>query len=992
MDPAQITERRVKIALEALRKGGDLRPSELLELRAIQHRLAAEGRSSTEANRQWALGQLLAGLVRERLAAARGGALQAVALDRLPPEQEAARLAEDFAAGQPDREAWSCLYHRYTALRTWKVANIATIGQPGIAHATRQVNRRSQRGLTLLTQILREREQAAEAELPDARPAASEAPRHNLPHRRSSFVGRGAAVAELRRLVLTSGFVTLTGPGGVGKTRLAEVVAEGLVDHHPDGVWWIELSEIAEEAALAPAIARVLAIPEQPGRPMEEQLVEALTGRRMLLILDNCEHRIEACRALAGMLLPRCRGLALLATSREPLHLAGERIWEVPALALPPTEIAPSPEALADFEAVRLFVERAEAANRGFRLGAANAAAVLELCRRLQGMPLAIELAAARTRALPVELILAQLADPLPLLTRGPPGVPERQRSLRAAIAWSHALLTETEKQLFARLAVFRGGWTREAAAAICAGGLVRAEDIPDLLYSLTDKSLAVADLHEGALRMRYLETIRHFALEQLESSGAQAATAERHALHFRDLAERAEPELTGAEQRAWLRRLHEEQANLWVALAWCERHEALEDGLRMGGALWRFWYMHGDLVEGRDRLERLLLAVEGSTAALVDSAILAKALHAAGTLATSQADYAEAEAWLSAALRIREALEDTLGTAATSNNLGNLAYLRGDYDRAAVWYRDSLSSARAIGNLRMTTALLSNLADLAFIQSDYTEARSLQEACLQVAAELGDRSTIAACHHRLGSLDHMSHNFASAEVQYREALGLSIDLGDLPNEAQVLDNMGRLAHDRGDLDAARAAFEASLQRYRQTGDQWGACLVLVNLGMTELDLGAFEAAAERFQESMVAARRAENRFAEADALHGLGLIALRQGDLRLARQRMIEAMDLGRGVAARNILARWLDGFIELALAEENRECALVLDVACRALRQSLGIARMAGRIEGLLAEAWSTVPLAERCFLERRGASLTLDEALDLASEWPSSAAIAV
>lgn len=1008
MDPAQITDRRVKLALEALRKGEDLSPSELLDLRVLHQRLEAEQRPPTEANRQWALRRLLAGLVRDRLVLARGGqggvaqndaspkaaaapqpADDRAPFDRLSPEQVGARLAEDFAAGEPDREAWSCLYHRYTALEPWKVAEIARVGQPGITHAARQVNRRSQRGLSLLTEVLRGLEEAALAALPPGAPApARSAPRHNLPRRLSSFVGRGEAVGALRRLVLRSGFVTLTGPGGVGKTRLAEAVAEGLVEHYPDGVWWVEVAELSEDAALAPAIARVLEIPEQTARPMLELLGESLAERRLLLVLDNCEHLVAACRELAETLLARCPGLALLATSREPLHREGERIWEVPPLGFPAEEAEALPEALADFEAIRLFVERAEAANRAFRLSEANAASVAALCRALQGMPLAIELAAARTRALPVELILAQLADPLPLLTRGPPEAPERQRTLRAAIAWSHALLTEAEKQLFARLAVFRGGWTQDAAAAVCAGGLVRAEDLPALLYDLADKSLVVADIRDEKLRMRFLDTIRAFALEQLEAGGEQVAVSESHGAYFRDLAERAEPELTGAEQVAWLRRLDEEQANLWAALGWYERRGAVEDGLRMGGALWRFWYRHGDIVEGRGRLKRLLERANEQGRELT----MAKALHAAGTLATYQSDFEAAERWLAEARQIRRALAEPILLAETITNLGNLAYLRGDYPHAQSQYIDSLTIARAEGAHKLMTTLLSNLSDLAFMRSDYAEARVLQEESLQVAIRLGDISTIAACHHRLGTLAHMQQDFVAAETHYREGLDLALRLGDEPSEAQIRKDLGHLALDSGDSETAKAAFEACVRLDRRLGDQWGLCQALNGLGRAELDGGDLDRASDLLHEALDVARMAENHAAASDALHDLGLLAWRQGDRLSARQHMTDALDKGQRVGTAHILLRWIEGIVELDLADGHRQRALLLDAACRAQRQRLGASRRPSPQARQLAEAWNTVPLPEQTDLERRGAAIALSEAVSLAIQWSSEASVAV
>ena len=391
----------------------------------------------------------------------------------------------------------------------------------------------------------------------------------NMPQPQTSFVGRERALAEVRRLLGDTRLLTLTGAGGVGKSRLALEVARAVRPAHPDGVWLVELAALTDPAAVPHAVARALALREEPDRPLTETMVAALATRRLVLVLDNCEYVLDACAPLVDALLRGCAGLRVLATSRERLHLSAEQEYPVPPLAVPALRRSLPPEYLGAIEAVHLFVDRAQAVRPDFRLTEVNADAVASICRRLDGLPLALELAAARVRLFPPTELLARLERRLPLLTGGPRDVPARQRTLRDTIAWSHALLTHAEQRLFRRLAVFAGGCTAGAADAVCATGDL---DVLAALDSLVGKNLVQQEEQPGGdARFAMMETIREFALDHLATSGEEPELRRRHATHFLALVEASGAVLVGTAQDR--QRLAAEEDNIRAALHWLVQH-----------------------------------------------------------------------------------------------------------------------------------------------------------------------------------------------------------------------------------------------------------------------------------------------------------------------------------------------------------------------------------------------------------------------------------
>jgi non-specific serine/threonine protein kinase len=598
-------------------------------------------------------------------------------------------------------------------------------------------------------------------------------PENNLPLVLSSFVGREKELAEVERL-LAGGtrLLTLTGPGGCGKTRLALEAAREASGGFEDGAWWVGLAPLSEPDLVPRAVASALGVREVPGRSLEEVLVEHLKARSTLLVLDNCEHLIGACAALADALLPSCPSLRILATSREALGIAGERAWLVPSLTLPddPQRLPPVEE-LSRYEAVRLFVERAEAVS-GFALTEHNASAVARVCRRLDGIPLAIELAAARAKVLSVEQIADRLDGSFQLLTGGSRVALPRQRTLRATIGWSHELLSEEERALFRRLSVFADGFALGAAEAVCPGEDLEEDEVLDLLSRLVDKSLVLARERGGEMRYRLLETVRHYGREKLEAAGEAEEVRRRHALFFLELAEEAEPAMLGPRQDAWMGRLEREHDNLRAALGRLREEGAVERGLRLAGALGRFWWFRGYFTEGRAWLEELLELAEASGR----TAVRAKALHALGVLIHRSADYAAGDQEL-ARSRLEESIEiyrelgDGPGAAVVLWNLGRLSNEAGDLETARSSLEEGLELERRSGNERGIAQTRSSLGFTALLQGAHGPARAHLEESLRVLRRLGSTEDITRCLLFLGHLACDRGDYAAARARFAEMM-----------------------------------------------------------------------------------------------------------------------------------------------------------------------------------------------------------------------------
>ena len=620
-----------------------------------------------------------------------------------------------------------------------------------------------------------------------ARPSQhTESPTNNLPNQITSFIGRERELAEVKQLLVQNRLVTLIGAGGIGKTRLGLQVAADSLERFPNGVWLVELASLSDPGLVPKTAATALGLKEQPGRPISQTLIEHLKDKVLMLLLDNCEHLLDGCASLVDTLVRQCPHITILATSREALRTDGEQAYRVPSLSLPDPKQAHTPVSIAPFEAVQLFTERALLARADFEVTNQNAPTLASICYRLDGIPLAIELAAARVRSLSVEEINRRLDERFRLLTGGSRTALPRQQTLRSLIDWSYDLLNDSEKRLLQRLAVFAGGWTLDAAEHVCAGEGVEERGVLDLLTSVADKSLVLAEQNDGDYRYRLLETVRQYAQDKLLESGVDQAVRTRHHDYYLALAEEAEPKLLGAEQIEWLQHLEVEHENLRAALNWSLVPARSEGGLRLCGALLVFWVTRGHLSEGRAWCARVDEKAEGKER----TAERAKMLNAAGHLAQLQGDYPAARARHEESLAIRRQLGDQRGVAFSLNNLANVSNEQADYDLARSLYEESLAIRRQLGDRRGIAISLGNLGLVARAQGDLLSARALHEESLAIMRELEHPVGIAGSLCYLGMVVTEQGDYAAARVLYKESLLIFRQLGDIVGTAWALEGL----------------------------------------------------------------------------------------------------------------------------------------------------------------------------------------------------------
>lgn len=671
-----------------------------------------------------------------------------------------------------------------------------------------------------------------------------------LPRPLTSFIGRRQDISALRQILASTRLLTLIGVGGCGKTRLAREVATASRDVYADGVWWADLAPLSDPAFISHALATACQADEKPGEGLEDTIVARLATTNSLLILDNCEHLIEACAQVAQTLLSACPALTILATSRETLNISGETVYAVPSLMLPDDH--DSFDAITQSEAVQLFIERARSVAPGFMLTQATAAATATICRRLDGLPLAIELAASRVRMLSPDAIAERLTSAISLLTGGSRTALPRHQTLRATLDWSYALLPEPEALLFQRLAVFTGGFTLEAAEAV--GGGDAEMDVLTLLGYLIDKSLVAVqripsahDSQGGQDERRYhlLEVLRQYGVEKLTASGELEHTRRRHYNYFRHLVEPAEPELEGPAQLQWLNLLEQEHDNIRAALQWSIEQTRDDSAARLASHIWRFWLVRGYLSEGRSWLRQALELVpersltrarallvlsilsyhhEGYRAAiaLVEEALalyrdlgdtkgLATAILNVGILALGNGDYAQAIAYFEESLPLCAQVNYTHGAALSLSSMGKAALNLGQYERAQALGIESIAMARASGDSRNIAGSLTDLGVTLFMRGEHAQALPYFEESLAIRRLHGDKGGAAHTLLYLGRVALAQGQPAAAHAHFQESLALRLAIGDLEGQAAALEGLGALAAHAGDGATAAHCFGAAV-------------------------------------------------------------------------------------------------------------------------------------------------------------------------------------
>ncbi len=826
---------------------------------------------------------------------------------------------------------------------------------------------------------------------------------NNLPVQLTSFVGREVEMAQVKQLIEQERLLTLTGPGGSGKTRLALQVAAELTEDFPEGIFLVRLTPIKNHSLVIPTIAQTLGLHDQGKGTMMETLTEWLANKQILLLLNNFEHVIPAAPELTKVLAASLQ-VKMLVTSREALHLRGEQEYPIQPLTLPDLEHLPPVEVLSAVPAVELFTQRARAVQTSFVLTDNNASTVSEICSRLDGLPLAIELAAARIKLLPPDALLKRLVQAngrasLRLLAGGPRDAPERHRTLRATIEWSYDLLDSAEQWLFRNLSLFVGGFTLPAAEVVCCAQVNHITTVPletplgdvvEGVASLLNKSLLRHELAEDSEpRFNILEMVRSYALEKLVESGQEERSRERHANYFLELAETASHMLQGPQQKTWFEQLEREHNNLRTALEWFLQQaegktllhtKAEESGLRMTAALWRFWDTHGYVSEGRRWLERALAAGDAQINERVD------ALNGTAYLAMRQADVDEAIKIYDESLALARQLGYERGIAVALNGLWYMHEILGDIDLMESLVAESLDIWRELGDKHGIAQTLGPLAHCAASRYDFKQSKRLYQESLALFQEVGDQREIAGALWNLGDLASRVGDCIQAKDLFKESLVNYRELKDIHGIATQLRSLGEVARCQGNTERALVYLEEGLSTFREIEDKTCTSHTLLSMARVALDQGKLRQASSIAQESLEMCQQFGYTLVQSRIHTLLGLCDLAQDDACSAMDHFRESLSLLQKLDDFEGIPANLDGIARLAISEGEYTRAARLFAASSALRTRLGITLhlvdltdvellLATTREGLGEISYQTAISA--------GSQLTLEEALDLALE---------
>lgn len=789
---------------------------------------------------------------------------------------------------------------------------------------------------------------------------------NNLPVQRTSFVGREKEITEVKSLLEHTRLLTLTGAGGTGKTRISLQTAADLLELYPDGIWLVELAPRTDPNLVLQAVAEVMGVYEERGKPLSSSLLTALKTRHVLLVLDNCEHLIVGCRSVVSDIIRVCPNVRIMASSREPLGVSGEQIYRVPSLALPERITSQKAEDMAKYEALSLFEERAKQVMPTFSIRDENLRFVIEICRRLDGIPLAIELAAARARTLPVDEILTRLDNRFALLTGGPHDVSSRQQTLQALIDWSYDLLNERERSTLLNLSVFSGGWTLAAASSVCAADGVSQDSAVDVITDLVDKSLVI--YKEGNIddrRYRLQETVQQYARERLQGSGVEEDVCQRHCDCFLAQAENADAQLRGPKQQEWLERVEIEHDNFRAALSWCQQKfedrdatARIQMGVRIAGALGRFWMVRGYWTEGRR-----LIALQLANIPDIPSPAQSKAMYWAAMLASRQGDYGAAQSLFQQSLEISREMQDEQGMAWALCGYAQTILYYGDYDEAQVLFQQSLGFSRKLKDQAGISDALSGLGDVAYSTKEYKKAGELYQQGLEIENQLEGKQGIASFIHKLASvafyldgldaarelweksleisrqignpasiattirnLAIVAENQLGPEVArelYGQALEIRRGLGDRAGIADGLKDLGDSAYKQNDYTAARELYGQDLEIRRELKDKAGIVASLNSLGGVAFNQDDYATARGFYQQSLEICRTSGNQENIAVTLKNLGAVAEAEGDFAGARELYQQSLEICRTLSNQENIADGLDGLADVANAQGDHKAA---------------------------------------------------------------------
>ena len=713
----------------------------------------------------------------------------------------------------------------------------------------------------------------------DARP-------NNLPVQLTSFIGRESEILKIKKLLNQSRLLTLTGSGGAGKTRLALQVSADVIDEFENGVWLFELASISDPEILPAELLKIFQLKEEPNKISEDTLCDHLRDKEMLIVIDNCEHIVEAGAKLALKILRNCPKLKLIATSREALKCDGEQTHRISSLEIPDPKEKISPEKLSQYEAVRLFIERALSVNSGFRVNNENAPALAEICHQLDGIPLAIELAAARVKILPVEKICERLSSRFKLLTGGKRTALPRQQTLRALIDWSYDLLSAEEKILWNRLSVFSDGWTLEAAEEICSDNIIDKSDVFEILSSLTEKSIVLYNNENE--RFLILETIRQYANEKIKETGEYEKFSDKHFKFFLDLAETGNKKLRGIESESVTKIFENEIGNLEKALKWSAENLFNQEGLRLSAAMSRFWQNLGYITEGIHWLETVLQKNTKTKNSLYCSVICQL-----GNFERLKGDVDKARELIVESLRISRELGDKASTAVSLIRLGILEYDQGRYDESAVLYEESLGIYKESGNKSGYAIVLNNLANVFSNQGKYSKAFALYEESLATRRESEDIFGIAVSLNNLGIIAFEMGEYQKAKDLLQESLKLRHQTGNKAGIAISLLNLGNVSYNQGEYSTASKYYKDSLDISIEIDEKGCIADSLFNLGKNSLEQNDIDKALELFNQSLEISRVIKAKTTIADILLSLGRVAFEKKDYEQSKRNYRESLEL---------------------------------------------------------------------------------------------------